>query len=169
MSTPAFLVNSETIGAQPVSGDIQIRWAAEPDDLPRAVLLRKQVFCDEQGVPVSEELDGRDHEAEHVVALNPDRDVVIGTLRLLVSGTAAKVGRVAVARAYRRQGIASRMLELALQRAREHGCTSAKLAAQLDAVALYEQAGFAVESEIFYEADIQHVWMGQKLTRAHSE
>ncbi len=38
-----------------------------------------------------------------------------------------------------------------------------RLAAQLVAVALYEQAGFAVESEQFEEAGIAHVWMGRSL------
>jgi predicted GNAT family N-acyltransferase len=143
---------------------VQIRWAAEEDDLPRAVQLRKEVFCDEQGVSLAEELDGRDQEAEHLVALTPDGRRTIGTLRLLVDGASAKVGRVAVARDWRRQGIASRMLALALQHAYERGCTRARLAAQLEAVALYEQAGFAVESDVFHEANIEHVWMGQTLS-----
>jgi predicted GNAT family N-acyltransferase len=128
------------------------------------VELRRQVFCDEQGVPLEEELDGRDAEAEHMVAIGRGRPEVIGTLRLLIDGPRAKVGRVAVARDWRRRGIASRMLSLALLRAAEHGCTQARLAAQLDAVALYEQAGFAVESEMFEEAGIEHVWMGRALT-----
>jgi len=128
------------------------------------VQLRKEVFCEEQGVSLAEELDGRDGEAEHIVALGPDRERVIGTSRLLIEGSRAKVGRVAVARDWRRRGIASQMLTLALARAREHRCTEARLAAQLDAVALYEQAGFTIESERFEEAGIPHVWMGQKLT-----
>jgi predicted GNAT family N-acyltransferase len=143
---------------------IEIRWAIDSDDLSRAVQLRKEVFCEEQGVPPSEELDGRDGEAEHLVALADEGRQVVGTLRLLRSGTDAKVGRVAVARAWRRRGLASRMLALALARAREHGCTRARLAAQTEAVALYEQAGFAVESGLFHEAGIPHVWMGQTLS-----
>ncbi|HSZ12601.1 MAG TPA: GNAT family N-acetyltransferase [Solirubrobacteraceae bacterium] len=55
--------------------------------------------------------------------------------------------------------------ELALAAARERGCVRARLAAQLEAVALYEQAGFAVESEQFEEAGIPHVWMGRRLQR----
>lgn len=30
-------------------------------------------------------------------------------------------------------------------------------------VALYERAGFAVESDVFEEAGIPHVWMGRAL------
>jgi predicted GNAT family N-acyltransferase len=89
---------------------------------------------------------------------------VVGTLRLLLGGGVAKVGRVAVERDWRRRGIASRMLNLALARARERGCQQARLASQLDATALYERAGFIVESDPFEEAGIAHVWMSRRLT-----
>jgi len=116
-------------------------------------------------VPLEEEIDGLDDSAEHLVALAPveDGERVIATLRLLVNGDSAKIGRVAVQRDWRRRGIAARMLQMALLRACERGCRRARLAAQLDAVALYEHAGFAVESEEFEEAGIPHVWMGRAL------
>jgi predicted GNAT family N-acyltransferase len=56
------------------------------------------------------------------------------------------------------------MLVIALARAREQGFQRVRLAAQLAAVALYEQVGFAVESEPFEEAGIPHVWMGLELS-----
>lgn len=148
----------------PVSAaDIVIRWANSAEEVRDALALRELVFCGEQGVPLSEERDRLDEEASHLVALSPESQRVIGTLRLLVSGEAAKVGRVAVDRAWRRRGVALRMLELALERAREQGCVRARLAAQLEAIELYRQAGFAVESEPFEEAGIMHVWMGRTL------
>ncbi len=55
-----------------------------------------------------DELDGRDAQALHLVALEPDGQRVIGTLRLLVDADRAKVGRVAVEREWRRRGIALR-------------------------------------------------------------
>jgi len=146
--------------------EIDIRWATEPSDVPGAIAVREQVFCREQGVPLAEEVDGLDDSAEHLVALAPDGRRVIGTLRLLVDGDKAKIGRVAVERDWRRRGIAARMLDLAVARARELGSVRARLAAQLQAVALYEQAGFAVESDEFAEAGIPHVWMGRALTPA---
>ena len=88
------------------------------------------------------------------MALDPDGRRVIGTLRLLVDGDRAKVGRVAVEREWRRRGIAARMLELALAGARERGCEQVRLAAQLAATGVYRRAGFAVESEPFEEAGI---------------
>lgn len=117
----------------------------------------------EQGVPREEEIDERDAQALHLVALDPDGGRVIGTLRLLLDDDSAKVGRVAVERAWRRRGIAARMLELALAQARERGSARVRLASQLDARSVYERAGFAVESEPFEEAGIKHVWMGLRL------
>jgi predicted GNAT family N-acyltransferase len=149
------------------AGAVVIRWARGGEDMRGAFALRELVFCGEQGVPAEDELDTRDEDALHLVALAPDGRVVIGTLRLLLdahdASRPAKIGRVAVRREWRRRGIALRMLELALAAARERGCTRARLAAQLEAVALYEQVGFAVESDRFEEAGIQHVWMGQLL------
>ncbi len=142
---------------------IAIRWASDPNDLRGALRVREEVFCEEQGVPRAEERDGLDDEALHLVAIDRASDRVVGTLRVLVSGEAAKIGRVAVDRRWRRRGIAARMLEMAIEAAREHRCTRAGLAAQLDALSLYEQGGFAVESEPFEDAGILHVWMGRSL------
>ncbi len=141
---------------------IAIRWASGPDDVRGAFAVRERVFCEEQGVPRELELDERDRDALHLVALDP-AGRVIGTLRLLVDADRAKVGRVAVEREWRRQGIALRMLELALAAARERGCVRVRLAAQLAATEVYRRAGFAVESEPFEQAGIAHVWMGQRL------
>jgi predicted GNAT family N-acyltransferase len=141
---------------------VAIRWARDEQEVSGAFALREAVFYGEQNVPLQDELDELDRDAQHLVALDPDGSV-IGTLRLLSFGDEAKIGRVAVAAAMRRQGIASRMLEIALARAREQGFRRVRLAAQVAAVALYEQAGFAVESDPFEEAGIPHVWMGLAL------
>jgi predicted GNAT family N-acyltransferase len=143
----------------PAAG-IELRWADDEEELSGALSVREEVFCREQGVSREEELDGLDGRALHLVAVEPDGAGVIGTLRMLVVGEEAKVGRVAVRRPWRGRGIASRMLEIALADARELGCSRARLASQLHATRLYEEAGFTVESEPFEEAGIEHVWMG---------
>lgn len=148
------------------AGEIDVRWAAGAEDLRGAMAVREEVFCREQGVPQEEELDERDAEARHAVAVELAGGRVVGTLRVMIDDDTAKVGRVAVERAWRRRGVASRMLELALADARGRRCTRARLAAQLPAKALYEQAGFAVESGEFEEAGIPHVWMGLSLDDA---
>ena len=141
--------------------EIEIRWASGPEDVHGAVAVREQVFCVEQGVPLEEELDGRDEEAMHIVAVDDGR--VVATLRLLLDGAHAKIGRVAVELAWRRRGIALRMLDNAVAAARERGCTRTSLASQTYATALYERAGFVVDSDVFEEAGMPHVWMRMRL------
>jgi predicted GNAT family N-acyltransferase len=146
-----------------MTADVEILWARGASDVEAALALREEVFCVEQGVPREEELDQLDDEALHLLALEPGSERVLGTLRLLLDGSDAKIGRVAVAAERRRGGIASQMLARALARASKERALRVRLAAQLVAVALYEQAGFAVESEQFEEAGIAHVWMGRSL------
>ncbi len=147
-----------------MSGEqIHLRWAADAGDLSGALAVRVEVFCGEQGVPYDEERDPLDDEALHLVALAPGDERIIATLRLLHEPDAARIGRVAVLAQWRHRGVASRMLALAVKRAGEEGHARARLAAQIRAKALYEQAGFSVESEPFDEAGIPHVWMGRPL------
>lgn len=146
------------------AGDIVIRWAATPEDVGGAMAVREHVFCGEQGVPRSEELDPLDDEALHLVALVPDdAGRVVATLRLLLGEADARIGRVAVLADWRHRGVAARMLAIASARAREEGHAKVRLAAQIRAMELYERAGFSVESEPFDDAGIPHMWMGRRL------
>ncbi len=150
--------------------DIPIRWSEGAQDLSGALAVRVRVFCGEQGVPLDEEPDALDELALHLVALGPgergDRSSVVATLRLLLNEEVARIGRVAVLAGWRGRGIASRMLALAVARAGEAGHRHVRLAAQIRAKALYENAGFSVESEPFEEAGIAHVWMGRPVAGA---
>lgn len=148
--------------------DVRIRWADGADDLSAALAVRVAVFCGEQGVPYEDERDPLDDDAAHLVALGGDGERVVATLRLLREDDMARIGRVAVLAGWRHRGIASRMLALAVQRARQEGHARARLAAQIRAKALYEKAGFSIESEPFDEAGIAHVWMGRELAQSGS-
>jgi predicted GNAT family N-acyltransferase len=50
------------------------------------------VFCDEQGVSLAAELDGRDDEALHLVVV--EDGAVIATCRLLLDGDKVKLARM---------------------------------------------------------------------------
>jgi ElaA protein len=140
---------------------VALRWGGSELDLDAAIALRREVFCVEQGVPVEEEVDGRDDEALHLLAF--DGPVLVGTLRLLFETGVVKIGRVAVVSSRRGEGIATLMLDEALLEASRRGARRARLASQLAVVELYERAGFTVESPIFEEAGIPHVWMSRLL------
>lgn len=148
---------------EPAAAEIALRWVHGEREIAQALRIRREVFCGEQGVPLAEEIDGRDGDAWHLLA-SVEGAGVVGTLRVLgAEGPTAKIGRVAVEPAWRRRGLASAMLAEALARAAALGAARARLAAQTSAVALYESAGFAVESGEFEEAGIAHVWMGRDL------
>jgi predicted GNAT family N-acyltransferase len=148
---------------------IDIRWASSAEEREGALGVREEVFCVEQGVSREEELDGLDADALHLVAVSLDPERVIGTLRLRTAAGEAKIGRVAVERDWRGRGIASRMLALALARAAESGCATARLAAQTRATGVYERAGFTIQSEPFEDARIEHVWMTRPLSAARPQ
>ena len=137
---------------------VTVRCAQGPREIADAMALRSAVFVEEQGVPAHEDVDGRDDEALHLVAVD-DAGTVVGTCRLLVDGPTLKLGRMAVAVTARRQGIGLRLLDLADAEATSAGVERIVLGAQVSAVPLYEQAGYTTRSDVFLDAGIEHVWM----------
>ncbi len=134
--------------------DCVVRRARWPDDAETLQALRAEVFISEQGVPQDIEWDGRDAQAEHIIA--EVEAEAVGCGRLLPDG---RIGRLAVRRAFRGQGIGRQILDEILLLARRRGERSVYLHAQADALAFYERAGFASRGERFEEAGIEHVDM----------
>ena len=137
---------------------VTVRRAQDPLEIAEAIALRSAVFVEEQGVPAHEDVDGRDDEALHLVAVD-EAGTVVGTCRLLVDGPTLKLGRMAVAAPARRRGIGLRLLDLADAQASDAGVERIVLGAQVTAVPLYEQAGYRTRSDVFLDAGIEHVWM----------
>ena len=74
----------------------EVRRARDQQELAAALELRHDVFCIEQGVPEHEEVDGRDHDGIHLVAVSGEK--LLGTCRLLLIGGTAQFSRLAVQR-----------------------------------------------------------------------
>lgn len=130
---------------------------ARDDELPRLLALRYAVFCQEQGVPEELEQDAEDGSAIHLVI---DHDgAVIGTCRLLGRGDTIRLGRMAVARDRRGEGLGALLLACAHQVAREEGARGVELHAQVAVRGFYERAGYVAEGGEFEEAGIAHVAM----------
>jgi ElaA protein len=123
-----------------------VRRARSQRELAEALKLRHEVFCGEQGVPEREELDGRDNEGLHLIAVAVDEDrpdsmgEVLGTCRLVLVGRTVQFSRLAVRASARRQGIATALLETADAETRAAGGRRLVLHAQTYARPLYEQA-----------------------------
>lgn len=140
---------------------VEVRAVRGDDELAAALALRRAVFVEEQGVPLEEELDEHDSEALHLVAL--DGGTVVGTCRLLPARDALKLGRMAVAPAARRRGVAARLIEKAEAHARAQGVGAIRLSSQLGARPVYERAGYAAYGDEFLDAGIEHVMMEKTL------
>ncbi len=127
------------------------------DLMPAALAVRHQVFVDEQAVPAALERDAFDAVAIHLIALR--RRDVIGTLRIVVSGSTARIGRMAVLARDRRAGIGTRLMQHAAAVVASRGITHIVLHAQLTARAFYARLGYREEGDVFEEAGIPHIAM----------
>lgn len=131
------------------------------EGLAEATTLRHRVFVGEQSVPVEIETDADDLTADHILVRDGGR--VIGTGRLVTVAGHGKIGRMAVDPAWRGRGIGRAMLDRLVDLARSRGLPRVVLNAQCHARKFYEAAGFAVSSEVFQEAGIDHVRMERGL------
>ena len=139
----------EAASADPAARVEQVPWATH---WRRLMAVRRDVFIVEQAVPEAIELDGRDPDAIHFLAVDTAGEPQ-GAARLLPDG---QIGRVAVVAEARRRGIGRRLLARAIAAARRRGDAGVWLNAQIDALALYEQAGFRAVGETFLEAGMTH-------------
>ena len=141
--------------------DFEIRRVTTRAELEAALALRYDVFCGEQGVPRSEERDGRDHDALHLIAVQNGK--VVATCRLVFVGSTVQFSRLAVAREARRQHIATALLRAADEQTLAGGANRLVLHAQTYARSLYDQAGYVARGKEFVEANIEHVAMEKLL------
>lgn len=140
---------------------LQVRPAAGGTERDAALDLRRRVFCEEQGVPVEQEVDGQDAGALHLVAVHDG--AVIGTCRLLTRGATCTLSRMAVDPGVRRSGVGAALLRESETRARGSGATRIALHAQVQVQPLYDAHGYRARGPHFTEAGIEHVSMEKAL------
>lgn len=127
-------------------------WAAMQAD---AKPIRMEVFVREQNVPADLEMDDRDAACLHAVAYGAG-GLPLGTGRLLPDG---HIGRMAVLRSARGQGVGGAILQGLMAKARARGDARVVLSAQTHAADFYLAHGFARAGDVFYEAGIPHIEM----------
>lgn len=120
-----------------------------------ASAIRHEVFIAEQNIPVELEWDEWDVQSLHAVAFD-EAGLAVGTARLLPDN---HIGRMAVLKEKRGKGIGGRLLQSAMEVARQRGASEVVLNAQLAAVPFYRRHGFMEEGEIFDDAGIPHQFM----------
>ena len=118
-------------------------------------VVRTAVFIREQQVPEELEWDQFDAVSVHALAVN-NAGQPVGTARLLPDG---HIGRMAVLKEWRGQGLGSALLTKLLQVLVKRRQFQAQLHAQTSAIPFYKKFGFEIVGEEFIEAGIPHVKM----------
>ena len=111
-----------------VPSGFQIKFAVDPWEKAAACALRRQVFCEEQGVFSGDDRDETDEVAIPIVAVSlvgVAADTVVGTVRIHQAEPGLWWGsRLAVGADYRRIGaLGSGLIRLAVSSAHARGCT----------------------------------------------
>ncbi|MDH1915846.1 MULTISPECIES: GNAT family N-acetyltransferase [Acinetobacter] len=119
-----------------------------------AKFIRKQVFIIEQNIPEEEEWDDQDMISDHFVVY--DQDQPIATARLLQNNS---VGRVAVLKAYRGQGIGRMIMLEVIRQAHQQDRKFLQLSSQVHAISFYEKLGFSIQGDAYDECGIPHIKM----------
>lgn len=129
----------------------KIKTATWPDDMSTLKDIRFEVFVQEQGVPAEEEIDANDPLSIHAIAWSEGVAAACG--RLLPDG---HIGRMAVRKPYRRQGVGAMVMAHLIERARQRGDREVVLSAQTHALGFYEKFGFTAYGPEYLDCDIPH-------------
>ncbi|UZR92442.1 GNAT family N-acetyltransferase [Chondrinema litorale] len=74
-----------------------------------ALSLRRRVFSEEQGIPEALDLDGKDDEAYHLIALKEEK--IVATGRLNFEDNKGHISRIAVHSEHRKEGLGKKIVE----------------------------------------------------------
>jgi predicted GNAT family N-acyltransferase len=128
-----------------------VKWL---DGLSQLKNIREKVFIQEQKVTPQLEWDGMDEKAIHFLVFNDK--AAIGCARAIVIKDHMQLGRMAVLKEYRGQGIGSALIEKAMTTAKLNQLSAIYISAQCHAIDFYKKFGFEVTSDIYLNAEIPH-------------
>ena len=136
-------------------GHVAVTIVESADEYAAAVRIRKQVFVEEQSVPLEIELDEYEQSSVHFLACVDGQPAATGRFRIKKSYL--KFERIATLASYRRQGIGRCVMETMQAHARTHyPDLLPAMHAQLSAATFYEKLGWLAVGPRFTEADIEH-------------
>lgn len=134
------------------------------EDLQAAFEIRKEVFVEEQGVPLIDEFDEFDQlngHCEHILVYYNEQAVGTGRVRS-VEGY-GKLERICILKPFRKYGLGKVIIKTLEQIADENGSTQVKLHGQTQAEGFYKKLGYQTSSSEFIEDGIPHFLMTKKL------
>ncbi|MFD2207495.1 GNAT family N-acetyltransferase [Kiloniella antarctica] len=132
------------------------------EQLYAVLRLRSDVFVLEQK-SLYQDIDGLDERAWHIL-VQDENDVLVGVLRILKDpkdGSCYSIGRVAISKAGRGQGLAKELMDRAHAFiAKQEGAERIELSAQVYLTNFYKSFGYVLISDQPYDdAGVMHVDM----------
>ena len=116
--------------------------------------IREKVFIQEQRVTPELEWDGMDEMAIHFLVFKDEE--AIGCARAIVIKSQMQLGRMAVLKEYRGQGVGSTLIEKAIVTAKLKQLSGIHISAQCNAINFYVKFGFEVMGDTYLDAEILH-------------
>lgn len=126
--------------------------------------IRFIVFCDEQGVEKSHEIDDLDmpKKAKHIVMYENSKPVATSRF-FKESGNTWHAGRIAVLKEMRGTGCGRKVLEKAEEEMKKLGAKEIFISAQTQARGFYESLGYKAYGNVYPEENIPHIAMKKKI------
>ncbi|MCM3789890.1 GNAT family N-acetyltransferase [Domibacillus indicus] len=134
-------------------------------ELKKAFSIRKEVFVDEQGVPLEDEFDKFDTlegPALHILVYYQDQ--AVGTGRIRWADSVGKLERICILKPYRQFGLGKVIIKALETIAKEQGTSQVKLHGQIQAEGFYKKLGYYAASDVFMEDGIPHLLMKKELS-----
>ncbi len=128
-----------------------VKWI---DGKAKLTMIREKVFIEEQKVTPQLEWDGLDEGAIHFLAYQDK--VAIGCARAIIHHNAMQLGRMAVLKEHRHQGVGGALIEKAITTSKLNHLSNISISAQCHAIDFYKRFGFEIISDIYLDADIPH-------------
>ena len=130
------------------------------DYLPKVAFeIRVKVFMDEQGF--KDEIDLTDSFATHFLVFDDEK--AVATCRIFEKDGRYILGRFAVIKEYRKQGVGRLLLNAVEQKVKENGHNQLILHSQIRAKQFYEKCGYVSFGDIELEENYPHIWMKKDL------
>lgn len=126
--------------------------------------IRITVFCDEQGVEVSHEIDEHDDDniTRHIVMYEDGKPIATSRFFKEEEDT-WHAGRIAVLKEKRGTGCGKLVLEKAEEEMKRLGAKRSFISAQVQAQGFYEKLGYIPEGDEYLEENIPHIAMYKAL------
>lgn len=131
--------------------------------LKDAFFVRKKVFVEEQGVPLSLEVDEYDETASHFVVYHQEQAIGAGRIRE-TTPQVGKVERVCILPDYRGLHLGKQIMQALESHGIQLQFDKIVLNAQSHAIPFYESIGYHITSPEFLDAGIPHRAMEKNLS-----